>query len=176
MSDALKRTSTPEDIWQETLLHAWRDRERCEWHGIGSFRNWLLQIAVNRIRDAADRAGADKRGGSGAVALQARVDGSRSTAGSALDAALVQSTTPSRIAWHKEQADAMRAAIQALPELVREVVRLRLFEERSPDEIALELGISHAAAKHRLRQGSALYRERLAARLASHPSSFPAKD
>ena len=57
-----------------------------------------------------------------------------------------------------------------------EVVRLRLFEERTPDEIARELSISRAAVKHRLRQGSALYRERLAKSLALRASSFPAKE
>ena len=44
MSDALKKRMAPEDIWQETLLHAWRDRARFEWRGIKSFRVWLLKI------------------------------------------------------------------------------------------------------------------------------------
>lgn len=38
MSAALRRRHTSEDIWQETLLHAWRDRDRCEWRGLKSNR------------------------------------------------------------------------------------------------------------------------------------------
>jgi hypothetical protein len=44
MGEVLERSSTPEDIWQETLLHAWRDRERCECPGFGIDRKWFLQI------------------------------------------------------------------------------------------------------------------------------------
>jgi RNA polymerase sigma factor (sigma-70 family) len=169
MGEALRRFLSPEDIWQEALLHAWRDRERCQWQGVASFRRWLIQIAVNRIHDAVDRQNAGKRGG-GAAAVEP--GGSRGASSQGFPFAL-QSTTPSRVAWHKEQAAAMREALDSLPELVREVVRLRLFEERAPDEIAAELGISAAAFKHRLRQGCALYRERLAAKLALRASTFP---
>ncbi len=175
MSSSLRAALLPEDIWQETLLHAWRDRERFEWRGLASFRRWLLQIAENRIRDANDRTRAGERGRTEPAVLRTPRRFSDASSSGA-DPVLFQSTTPSRVAWHREQAELMRSALESLPELVREVVRLRLFEERTPDEIAQELSISRAAVKHRLRQGSALYRERLARSLTLRASSFPPKE
>jgi len=175
MGETLRRSLSAEDIWQETLLHAWRDRGRCVWTGVSDFRGWLLQIAVNRIRDAADRMGAEKRGGPAAIGTTLPVGSGSDTSSPGFEALVFHSTTPSRVAQHREQADAMRAAVESLPELLREVVRLRLFEEHSPDEIARELDLSTSAVKHRLRRGSAVYRERLAAALALRRSSFPAK-
>src|SRR5262245_27746380 len=69
MSVGLKEVQTAEDILQEALLHAWRDRLRFEWHGYGSFRSWLLRIIEHRIQDAADRCSARKRDGATVVAF-----------------------------------------------------------------------------------------------------------
>ena len=63
MSAAMLARVSEEDVWQETLLHAWRDRHRCEWRGIASFRRWVLSIIENRIRDLAESAARKKRGG-----------------------------------------------------------------------------------------------------------------
>ena len=49
---------------------------------------------------------------------------------------------------------------------IGEVVRLRLLEERSVDEVARALGIGPSATKHRFRKGAALYQERLSDLLA----------
>lgn len=158
MSPAVRSRLTPEDIWQETLLHAWRDRGRFEWQGLPSFRCWILQIAENRIRDAVDRQ-SSLRHGEGNATLDIDADLSH-------PAVLpFESATPSRVASASEMAAAMREALESLPDLVREVVRRRVFEEHSHERIAKELGLSSAAVKHRLRSGCALYRERLRVRL-----------
>ena len=68
---------------------------------------------------------------------------------------------------HTEMAACMRTALELLPEELREVVRMRLFEEYGLDQIAAELGIGHSGVKHRLRKGAALYRERLASEYES---------
>jgi RNA polymerase sigma-70 factor (ECF subfamily) len=168
MSSRLHERMTAEDVWQETLLHAWRDREQVTWRGPKEFRRWILQVAENRIRDAADRETAAKRGdhvtvhsvraGATTDSFESRGTGSDSP---------FSSTTPSRVAIAGEEAAAIRRALESLPDLVRDVVRLRLFEELGLDEIAKRVGISHAAVKHRLRDGSALYRERLRTALRS---------
>jgi RNA polymerase sigma factor (sigma-70 family) len=170
MGALLRQRMSAEDLWQETLLHAWRDRGRHEWRGLLPFRNWLLEVAENRIRDAADREGAQKRGGG--EAGEPLAAGSRGS-GLGPGERIFASTTPSRHAQHCEQAELLRAALAALPELSREVVRRRLFEEQGLDEIAAALGISHAAVKHRLRKGVALYRERLAALLGTRADAGP---
>jgi RNA polymerase sigma-70 factor (ECF subfamily) len=164
MSVALGRALTAEDIWQETLLHAWRDRSRYQWRGMPSFRRYLVEIAENRVRDAVDRARSLKRAGE---LVDQRLDASSSDPGFT---AFV-SSTPSRHALHREQKELMQRALQAVPELQREVLWRRLFEEQSLEEIAAALALTPAAVKHRLRKGSAIYRERLTALLRTRPSA-----
>ncbi|MBU0718878.1 MAG: sigma-70 family RNA polymerase sigma factor [Planctomycetes bacterium] len=131
MGPLLRCRVTSEDIWQETLLSAWRDRAKCEWRGLRSFRNWLLTIIDHRIRDAAEYENAAKRGGENAARLSSSLTGESSDRSHARPyPGPVGSTTPSRIAMHREQAAAMSAALETLPEELREVVRLRLFEQR----------------------------------------------
>lgn len=152
MGPALLARLAPEDLWQETLLHAWRDRIGHEWKGTAAFKGWLLSIAENRIRDALDREGAQKRG-----ALAVAIEDS-----TPLEAWARTSSTPSRHAVHREEAAMLWDALQSLPDDLREVVRQRVFEGVSPPDIANALGIGLAAVKHRLRRGSELYRSRLA--------------
>ena len=166
MGDALRRKLTAEDVWQDTLLHAWRDRERHEWRGVVSFRRWLLQIAENRIRDTLDRDGALKRS---ADCVRSSGAGSGDNGGSQPSSFgdPSASTTPSRDAVHREQAELMRSALEQVPALQREVVWRRVFEEQSLEQIAAAMQLTQAAVKHRLRKGSAIYCERLRALLGS---------
>ncbi|TWT44853.1 RNA polymerase sigma factor [Phycisphaerae bacterium RAS1] len=161
MSTALRRSLTPEDVFQEALLHAWRDRAACEWRGVKSFRNWLLSIIDNRIRDLSEAASAAKRGnGRTPVGLADLRPPGQSTAGPLEPAG---TTTPSRVAIYREQAAAIRAAVDSLPPELGEVLRLRLLEQLSVEETAERLQIGEAAVRHRFRKAAALYRERLAA-------------
>ncbi|MEZ6016170.1 MAG: sigma factor-like helix-turn-helix DNA-binding protein [Planctomycetota bacterium] len=67
----------------------------------------------------------------------------------------------------RERAEVMRAALESLPEALREVVRLRLFEERAVEEVAAALGLGESAVKHRFLKGLGLYRDRLRHELRS---------
>lgn len=175
MSAALKARHSPEDILQEALLHAWRDRHSHEWHGQKVFRNWLLTIIDHRIRDLAVRESAQKRGGD---RVETPFSSLRPPGGLAADssdtAALpgMASTTPSRIAIYNETAAAMRAALRALPEEQREIVRLRLFEQLSVEEIAERLQLGPSAVRHRFRKGAELYEQQLRSKLASRSQSI----
>ncbi len=168
MSERLKRADPAEDILQQALLHAWRSRTACEWRGIKRFRAWVLTIIDHRIRDAADRAGAAKRGGGREAApfSALRATGPRATRESEY-CGPIASTTPSRIAIYKEQAAAIRTTLESLDDDVRDIVRMRLLEQLSLEEIAerLELGVS--AVRHRFRKGSETYRRRLMSELAT---------
>ena len=62
------------------------------------------------------------------------------------------------MAIYRERAEAMQAALEALDAEHREVVRLRLYEERTMEEIAVALDIGLGAAKHRFRRGAEEYR------------------
>lgn len=158
MSALLRSRLAPEDVLQEALLHAWRDRSGFRSQGAGSFRAWLLGIIEHRLRDAADREGALKRGG-GNSARRLLSDG--------VPPAVLHSTTPSRFAVYRETVEIMSEALASLPPELGQVVRLRLFEQVPTDQIALRLGVGHAAVRHRLRRGSELYRRAMLARLAS---------
>lgn len=157
LGTAVRERVGDEDVLQEALMHAWRDRLSCEWRGLQAFRRWLLQVIENRIRKVAEKrfvvpldptpsASASEPGDSGAR-------------GGGLDG--VSSTTPSRIASNREQAVAIREALAELPVEVREVVRLRLIEELEMEEVAARLGIGVSAAYHRFRKGIGQYRLRL---------------
>jgi RNA polymerase sigma factor (sigma-70 family) len=164
MSAELRGRLSAEDVLQETLLHLWRDRERIEWRDAKSFRSLVLSMADNRIRDAADREFAQKRGGLAAA-------GERADSGNRPPEALLGSSTPSRAAMAREQAAAMQAALSKLPDDVRDVVRLRLFDELPTQEVADRLGLGLSATKHRFLRGAELYRELLADELASSSSA-----
>lgn len=160
-SAVLRRHHPAEDILQEALMHAWRDRHQFEWRGIKSFRSWLLTIIDHRIHDAADRSSAAKRAGDRLVVpFSALRDGS-ATSGTADPDFPAESTTPSKLAMYREQAEMMKAALEGLPEESREIVRLRLFEQLPLEEIAGRMNIGISATRHRFRKGSEAYLNRL---------------
>lgn len=151
LGDGLKARLSAEDIWQDALLVAWRSRAQCEWRGIRAYRRYMLSVIENRIRDSAGHFSAQKRG-SGRLAASIENDSIPPP---------VVSTTPSRVASYAEEASALRKALDELPEDLRAVVFLRIFEERSVKEVAEELELGESAVKHRLRRGAALFKERL---------------
>ncbi len=169
MSKALQNRMTPEDVLQESLLHAWPDRAKCEWRGIKSFRAWLLTLIDHRIRDFADYENAAKRGGGTPPAVFSVL---QDAAESSEAAVAIASTTPSRVAIYREQASAMKEALESLSPELRDVVRFRLFEQLPMDEIAQRLDIGVSAVRHRFRKGAAVYRERLLATFSSRAGSL----
>ena len=60
----------------------------------------------------------------------------------------------------------MSQAIGGLPEDLAEVVRLRLFDERTVPEIAKLLDVGESAVKDRFRKGAMSYRKRLSSLLS----------
>lgn len=164
MGPRLREVIAAEDIWQETLLHVWRDRASCAWRGYPALRRYVLAVAENRIRNAADRVGAERRSGAQEVALPDATASQGIGGGDVPPAAT--STTPSQAAALREEVAAMRAALAALPDDLREVLRLRLFEELTVPEVAARLVLGESAVKHRFRSAAALYEANLRARLS----------
>ncbi|MBI3847135.1 MAG: sigma-70 family RNA polymerase sigma factor [Planctomycetes bacterium] len=179
MGRLLKERTTPEDIFQDALLIAWRDRRRCEWRGRRAFRTWFLTIVDHRIRDAVSYEEAQKRGGGeSALSLSARMSGASDDSNASSLPLPIASTTPSRVAHYKEKAAAMREALEALPDDVRDVVRLRLFEQCTIGDIAVQLGIGSSAAEHRFYKGAALYQRLILSAMTSRgiPRNSARKD
>ena len=146
-----------EDVWQETLWLAWRDRHQHAWVNLIKYRAWLLGIARNRIHDLVRSLGREKRGGRTHTAQFSSLGGPE-TVGSYLPP---QSTTPSRVASNLERARTLERALAVLDEPLRDMVRLRLFEELSVQEAATRLAIPLSTAKERFVRGTQHYRSEL---------------
>lgn len=173
MSTALKRRLAPEDIWQEALMHAWRDRHQYTHTGPKGFRSWLLTIIDHRIHEAVVRDGAQKRGGGiTEIPISTLAGGRDARSWNSHPPCPLSSTTPSRVAIYREQAEAMRAALDGLPDDLRAVVKSRLFEQRTLEQTAADLGVTLAAVRYRFARGIEAYREALHAHFASRSQSL----
>lgn len=157
LGSKLERALDVEDIWQETLWQGWRDREQHQWRNLAAYRAWLLSIAHNRVRDAARTINRKKRGSEHQTAPFSALAGNDSVSGYLPP----MSTTPSRVAGHRERAMVMATALGTLAEDLRAVVHLRLFEEVPMRDVATQLAIPLSTAKERLLRGVTRYRERL---------------
>lgn len=157
MGPDLLRRSTPEDVLQDALMNAWRDRAKVEWRGVRPFRAWLLTVIDNRLRDLADYEHAQKRGGGRSpISIDAPSRGNASSDGQRPQW-LVATTTPSRMAVMREQAVAIRTALESLHPDVRDVVRLRVVEQRTLEQVADQLGMHISAVRRRLVKGAQEY-------------------
>lgn len=156
LGDRLAARVTPEDVLQDSLLAAWRDRDSCQWRGLRAFRSWLLTIIDHRIRNIAEHEGARKRGGG----VPVRMLFATSTGTSPFEPR--DWSTPSKAAQARERARAMRKALDSLePELAR-IVQLRIIEEMTIDQIATHVGLDEAAIRRRLRKGVLAFERALA--------------
>ncbi|HEV2248895.1 MAG TPA: sigma-70 family RNA polymerase sigma factor [Candidatus Limnocylindria bacterium] len=120
------------------------------YRSIGSYdpsrpiRHWLLRIAVNE-----------------AITIgRARTRERARSAPEAEAASLAdRAATPEREALDRESRDGIRAAVAGLPELYREVVVLRYFNELSVDEVAAVLGRSPSTVGVQLLRARQLLRK-----------------
>lgn len=152
LGDDLRARISAEDLLQESLLQAWRDRASFTPRGEHSFQRWLVTLALNRLRDALEHHAAARRTPRAEQAVPSGVE-------------FADSSTPSRAALRGEQAAAIRLALLAVPAEDRDVVRLRLLEERPMADVARELGLSESSARQRYRRGALRYHKELRARL-----------
>ena len=123
------------------------------YRSIGSYdpsrpiKHWLLRIAVNE-----------------AITIGRARSRDRSRRVPESDAAEIhdRTATPEREALDRESRDAIRAAVTRLPELYREVVVLRYFNELSVDEIAGVLARPSSTVGVQLLRARQLLRKALA--------------
>ncbi len=151
MSKQLREHSSPEDIWQETLALAWRDRAQHSFETTAAFRAWLFEIAKNRIRETARRLASRKRGSGNAAKRMSDLGAS-----SRAELHPADSITPSRIVSRSERKEAVERALAELPPKLGLILRLHLIDELTMETIAERLGIGVSAAWHRYRKGSEL--------------------
>jgi RNA polymerase sigma-70 factor (ECF subfamily) len=127
LGPALRAEAEPEDIAQEALLAVHRRLDEFKGDGRRAFLAWIFTVAENRIRDLADRAGAEKRQ-KGELPRRAQ-------------------TTPSEAAARAELAARLAIAVARLDEPHRRVIQMRRFEEMEVPEIAKALDRSENAVR-----------------------------
>ncbi len=144
----LRARVDPSDVVQEVLDEANRNLDDFLRDRPLPFHAWLREIAWKRLVDLRRRhIGAAKR----SVMRETDLDlGLPDESAAALVDRLVASgTSPSKNLMDEELRAEIRAALEALPPLDREVLILRYVERLSPGETAEALGISKNAASAR---------------------------
>jgi RNA polymerase sigma-70 factor, ECF subfamily len=139
----------PDDVIQETFLDVSRRIGEYLANPAVPFYVWLRFLAVQRMQ-MVHRAhlGAQTRSPTQEVALSpggAPLASSESMAGQLVS----QMTSPSQAAIRHELQTRLRAALDEMDSLDREVLALRHFEELANNEVAQVLGISKEAASKR---------------------------
>ena len=119
-----------EDIAQETFIRAYR--ALAQFRGDAQFYTWLYRIAVNTAKKALMDLKRDPLVSESAL----RGGGDDEDETSAVENELTSSETPETVLAAKEIAAAVNAAMEALPEELRQAVTLREIEGLSYEEIA----------------------------------------
>ena len=152
----MRNETEAEDAAQETVIKVYLNLDK--FRGDSQFRTWVLSIARNeglgRLRKIGSRredsldAGTDEQTGDYTPAILTS-----------------WREIPTEALEKKELGTILRAAIEGLPEIYRNVVLLRDIEEMDIRETAAALGISEASVKVRLHRARAMLQRNLAPQL-----------
>lgn len=140
---------SPDDVLQEAFLDVARRIDEHLANPEVPFYVWLRFLTLQRMQ-MLQRAhlGAKKRNPARQVSLQG--DGAVPASSESMAGQLVsRMTSPSQAAIRRELQDKLRAALDEMDPLDREVLALRHFEELGNNEVAEVLGISKEAASKR---------------------------
>jgi RNA polymerase sigma-70 factor (ECF subfamily) len=148
---ALCRDPHPaEDLAQETLIEAWKSLSR--YNNACRFSTWLYSILLHRYQKSLRKKG-----------RALRLDDSEPLP--------CTSSNPAETVARDDEAEQLRAHIEALPEQAREIIRMHFFAGASLTEISIALDIPLGTAKSRLHYALVRLREKITIRseLAGHP-------
>ncbi len=123
------------EIAEESFCEAWLNREACRggWNHPDMFGRWLRGVALNRYR------------------VWAR-DRSRRRVRFVSDSSEILDRTTAPIAPSTENLDALRGAIERLPDKLRQVVLMHYLEETSVKQVADLLSVTVKTIEGRLYQ------------------------
>jgi RNA polymerase sigma-70 factor (ECF subfamily) len=134
------------DAVQETFLRAYS--KLGSYSDDRKFFTWIYAICINLLRDLRRQDTAAARQSNELALSDSNVSDS-------------SSVEPVNELLRQERAESLVTAVRLLPELQREVVALRFFQDLSFAEIAEILGVSENAAKKRVYQALTLLRRAL---------------
>jgi len=128
------------DLVQETFLEAYRDFTQFSGNTGAEWKAWLRKILVNNLRELARRyRNTEKRGLHKEVPI----------AGNGNEDIPGDTTSPSGMAIRKERSEAIRQALERLPERDRLALYLRSHEQCTFEAMGQRLGCSAVAARNR---------------------------
>lgn len=135
-----------DDVLQETFLEAWQSLPRYTKYPDVPFYLWLRGIAVNKLLDVHRRhLGVQKRDARREVSLDAKRAPETTTEAFA-EQLIGNITPPPRAASREELRAKLLESLERMDSIDREVLSLRHFEQLSPAEAAIVLGIDTKAA------------------------------
>jgi len=138
-----------EDVLQEAYLDAAKRMHHFGQDTSASFFIWLRMVATQTLIDIHRRhLGAQMRDAAREMGPR-RASFSQTTSFSLASGLLGRFTSPTLAARRAEMAEQLRAALEDMDPIDREVLALRHFEELTNSEVAEELGIQQKAASIR---------------------------
>lgn len=149
MPEKLRGRIDPDDVLQEAYIAAQKRHEHLRGDDETSLFVWLRLIVLQTLTDA-HRAhlGSQKRDADREMAIRA-APYSQATTFSLAASLLGRFTSPTLAARKSEMSEQLRAALEGMDPIDREILALRHFEELSNSEVAAELGIQQKAASIR---------------------------
>ena len=146
------------DLVQQTLLEAWKDRDRFRGRVEAEWLGWARQILARNLADARRRARRQQRDVRRERSLQDELDRSSAELGGWLAA---DGPPPGQGAILHERAARLAWALAQLPEAQREALVFQHWEGLTLTQIAGRLGRTPAAVAGLLKRGLARLRELL---------------
>ncbi|MFV2068186.1 MAG: sigma-70 family RNA polymerase sigma factor, partial [Pirellulales bacterium] len=145
----LQRKIEPEDILQEVSIEAVRSLDKVEMEDRNPL-NWLFQLCERKIIDAHRRFFASQKRD---ASREAVIDAQSGAGGGLANLLIASMTTPSQAFSRDQKQLRMLAALDTLPDVQREALRLRYLVGLSSREIAHKLGKSDGSIRVMLSRG-----------------------
>ena len=150
LAASVRDPQAAENMTQDCLLRAYRSRDG--FRGAASVKTWLMQIAVNLLRNELKNA---------RLRFWKRTQRSSVDVSSAGEWLADRRSSPEAAALARQQVAAVWAAVEGLPERQRTVFLLRFVEEMDSLEIAAVTGMKEGTVKTHLFRALKAVRQRI---------------
>lgn len=137
------------DLAQETFLRVHQGLSA--FRGDSSVETWVFSIALNELKNARRRLATGKRQG-----ITLSIDDNKPHPS---NRSLIES--PEKNVLQDERLECLRDAIQDVPPKMQQILKLRLFQDLAPKDIAIIQGVTPETVRSTLSQAQARLRQSL---------------